>query len=210
MQAFFVFDAQVQYIVGVLSAVLSTIAYMPYVRDIARGKSHPQRASWLIWSLLSSLAFAAQYSEGATTSLWFAGSQVVGTVTVFLMSITHGRGAFLSRPDERVLWLAIIGLVIWYFTETAAYTLALTITISLMGGALTLFKAYQCPASETLGKWAICLVASCCAIVAVGPSDWLLLAYPVYLFALNGMVVCAILCGRLVEGRAIAYDRRIA
>ena len=210
MQAFFLIDASWQHTIGVFSAVLSILAYLPYMRDIVRGNSHPQRASWLIWSLLSTLAFAAQYAEGATTSLWFAGAQVVGTVTIFLMSISHGKGPMLSRPDERVLWLAIIGLVIWYFTETAAYTLALTITISLLGGALTLVKAFCRPASETLMKWGTSGLAACCAIMAVGSADWMLLAYPLYIFTLNGMVVCAILCGRVAESRAVVYDRRIA
>ena len=209
MQAFHYFGANWHQCIGVLSAVLSLIAYLPYMRDISRGESHPQRASWLIWSMLSSLAFAAQYAEGATTSLWFAGAQVLGTITIFGMSIRHGRGAFLSRPDERVLWLAAMGLVVWYFTETAAYTLALTITISLLGGSLTLVKAYCRPSSETLTKWGLSFVAACCAIAAIGTADWMLLAYPLYIFTLNGTIFCAILFGRFAAARAVVYDRRL-
>ena len=212
MQAFFYLDADAQRMVGILSAALSVIAYLPYMRDILRGKTHPQRASWLIWTLLSSLAFAAQYAEGATTTLWFAGAQVTGTVTVFLMSITHGKGVFLTRPDERVVWLAIIGLVVWYFTENAAYTLALTITISLLGGSLTVIKAFVRPSSETLIKWGISVVASSLAILSVGQVDWLLLAYPLYLFTLNTMIVSAILSGRVAAARSstLPYGRHLA
>jgi len=210
MQTVFALGADMRPILGVLSAVLSIMAYVPYMRDILRGKTQPQRACWLIWSLLCTMAFGAQYAEGATTTLWFAGAQVAGTLTVFLMSITYARGAFLTRPDERVVWIAVVGLVIWYFTEDAAYTLALTITISLLGGLLTLAKAYCRPGSETMMKWGLSFVAATCRIASVGTADWLLLAYPLYLFALNGMVVCAILCGRLAEGRTSGYDRRIA
>ena len=189
---------------GVASAVLGLAAYVPYIRDILRGTTHPQRASWLIWAALSSIAFGAQVHEGASASLWFAGSQVLGSGIVFVLSIFCGRGEFLSRPDERALWVAVVGIVIWYFTETAFYALALTITISLLGGMLTVSKAYQRPDSETLSKWGTALVASSLALVSVGTVDWVLLAYPMYLFALNGMIVCAILFGRSNESRYAA------
>jgi hypothetical protein len=181
---------------GLASALLSTLAYLPYIIDTVRGRTRPQRASWLIWSVLGSIAFFSQLYEGAAASLWFAGVQVSGTITVFLLSIFVGAGVFLKRKDYIVLLLACVGLVLWYFTENAAYALAITITISLLGGVVTIEKAYRDPQSETIATWALSFVASLCAIVAVGKLDWVLLAYPVYLFALNGAILGAMLLGR--------------
>lgn len=178
------------------SAVLSLFAYLPYIHDTACGQTQPQRASWLIWSLLGSIAFFSQLHEGASMTLWFVGAQVGGTIIVFLLSIKMGKGAFLTRPDERALWIAIIGLVIWYFTETAVYALALTITISLLGGVLTVIKAYRSPQTETTTTWALSFIASCCAILALGEGDPILIAYPLYLFLLNGAILVAIVIGR--------------
>ncbi|MEL7100804.1 MAG: hypothetical protein AAGM84_18405 [Pseudomonadota bacterium] len=185
---------------GVLSAALSIGAYGPYIRDTLRGGTEPQRASWLIWSCLSVIAFCGQMAEGASQSLWFAGAQMTGTVTVTLLSIRRGKGSFLTRPDERMLWLALIGLIVWYFTETAAYALAMTITISLLGGTLTVAKAYRAPETETASTWTLSFIASCCAIVSVGTLDWVLLAYPLYLFTLNGAIICALALGRAAAG----------
>lgn len=194
----FSFDALAHWpvLLGCASAVLSTLAFAPYVRDTLRGDTTPQRASWLIWSVLSAIAFASQVFEGATTSLLYAGAQVTGTLVIFCLALGRGQGALLSRPDERVLWIAALGLVVWYFTETAVYALALTITISLLGGTLTIRKAYLNPNSETLSCWAISFVAACCAIGSVGAWDPVLLAYPLYLFVLNGLIVLAIVAGR--------------
>lgn len=189
-------DPNLLWFLGVAAGVLSTIAYLPYIVDTTAGRTQPQRASWLIWSILGTIAFFSQIYEGATASLWFAGVQVSGTVTVFLLSIWKGQGVYLRKADYLVLAIAGVGLLLWYFTETAAYALAITISISLMGGALTVTKSYARPESETLITWVISLVASICALFAVGKFDPVLLAYPTYLFTLYTLFVGAILLGR--------------
>ncbi len=180
---------------GIASGVLSTFAYIPYIIDTVAGRTHPQRASWLIWSVLGSIAFFSQIYEGATSSLWFAGVQITGTIIVFVLSIRVGKGNFLSKTDYIILFAATIGLVLWYFTETAAYALAITISISLLGGVATVTKAYRDPESETLLTWVVSLIASVCAILSVGSLNLIILAYPLYLFTLYFAFVTAILLG---------------
>ena len=58
---------------GLLSGVLSGGSYIPYLRDIFRHTTKPERASWLIWAVLGSIAFFSQLAEGATWSLWLTG-----------------------------------------------------------------------------------------------------------------------------------------
>jgi len=187
---------------GILSGIFSTFAFLPYIIDTVARRTRPQRASWLIWSVLGSIAFFSQVFEGATESLWFAGVQVTGTIIVFLLSIIIGVGSYLSRADYFVLLAAAVGLVLWYFTETAVYALAITISISLLGGTVTIAKAFRDPESETMLTWAISFAASIFAIISVGKADWVLLAYPLYLFTLNGAIVMAMMFGRLVGTRA--------
>lgn len=182
---------------GIASGVLSTFAYIPYIIDTIAGRTQPQRASWLIWSVLGSIALVSQIYEGATVSLWFAGVQVTGTVIVFALSIRAGSGVFLSKTDNFILVAAGIGLVLWYFTETAAYALAITISISLLGGVATVTKAWRDPDSETLITWVVSLIASVCAVLSVGKFDLIILAYPLYLLTLYCAFVIAILLGRV-------------
>ena len=182
---------------GVAAGVLSTFAYLPYILDTLAGRTNPQRASWLIWSVLGTIAFFSQVYEGASASLWFAAVQVSGTITVLLLSTVKGHGTYLRPVDYAALAAAAFGIVLWYFTENAAYALTITIGISLLGGVLTVAKSYQNPDSETLSTWVISLIASACALLAVGSFDPVLLAYPAYLFTLYVMFVGAILLGRM-------------
>lgn len=193
---------------GALSALLSTCAYLPYIRDTLACRTQPQRASWLIWSVLGCIAVCSQWYEGASHSLWFALAQVGGTMCVFALSITCGVGGFLSRRDRFVLLIAALGLLAWYMTDTSIYALIITISISLTGGAVTVIKAYRAPKSETLCTWLLSGLAAICAIAAVGQVDWVLLAYPLYLLALNGGIVLAILLGRMRQRQGTVWMLR--
>ncbi|MEL7167315.1 MAG: hypothetical protein AAFY52_08575 [Pseudomonadota bacterium] len=210
MHSLYFSDATWLTLFGFASAVVSVIAFLPYIRDTLSGKARPHRASWFIWSVLASIAFCAQAYEGATLTLWFAGAQAGMTIVICVISLTHGRGALLSRVDERALWLAAIGVVVWYFTDAAAYALAVTISVSLLGGVLTVAKAYRDPDTETMMKWALSVVASALALVALPVWDPVLLAYPLYILALNAAVVSAMLLGRVALARQVAYTRRTA
>ena len=185
---------------GLISALLSVCAFIPYVRDTLIGRTQPQRASWLIWSILSSISLASQVYEGALSSLWFAGVQCGATMLILGLSLFRGQGAFCSPRDVVVLIAAAVGLILWMLMDTAIYALMISISISLLGGSVTVLKAYRAPDSETFSTWFLSCIASWFAILSVGEANWILLAYPVYLFTLNGAIVLAIMLGRAVRG----------
>ena len=53
-------------IFGILAGVFSAISYPPYIVAILKGKAKPERASWLIWSVLTAMGFFTQLAVGAT------------------------------------------------------------------------------------------------------------------------------------------------
>ena len=182
---------------GLLAGVLAVVAYAPYLIDTAKGRTRPERATWLIWSVVASIAMGSQIYEGADKSLMFVGVKVSGTIIVFLMSIRLGAGVYLSRRNINLFGLTAVGVVIWYWAEDALFMLLITTGISILGGSVTVLKAYRDPESETLKTWVISLVASFFAIVSVGKLDIALLIYPVYLYLLYTSIVLATLLGRL-------------
>lgn len=186
---------------GGLATLLSIIAYLPYILNTLRGQTRPHRACWMIWSVLATIALFSQLYEGATTSLGFSAAQAGCTTLVFLLSVVRGQGTFMTRTDGVVLAAASIGLALWYLTDTAAYALLLSITISLMGGMLTIQKTYWFPDSETMATWHLSFIAAGFAALAVGSLDWVLLAYPVYLLILNGAIIGAWALGQMPKAR---------
>ncbi len=178
------------------AALLSFAAFFFYLRDMLVRETRPQRASWLIWSVLSSIACATQVAEGATGSLIYVIMNCTGTLIVFCYALRRGVGSILYGKDVLILGVAACGLGLWTFTETSAWALAITCGISLLAGAVTCVKALAAPQTETPSYWVLSFAAACAAIGSIGDLNPILLAYPAYLFVLNGAVFMAIRAGR--------------
>ncbi|MCX6793205.1 MAG: hypothetical protein NTY12_04220 [Candidatus Falkowbacteria bacterium] len=182
-------------IFGYISALLSIIAIIPYVRDIFRKKTKPERASWLIWTILGCVAFFSQLAKGAGDSLWLTGSQTLVVLFIFLLSIKYGVGG-LVKKDIIAIIFTVLGLVIWYFTNNSAYALFMVIIISAIGVYLTIIKAYKEPATETTSTWFMSGTSGIFGAVAVGSFSFILLIYPIFIILTNYLVFASVLLGK--------------
>src|SRR5258706_5365250 len=101
-----------QIILGVLAGVLNVVGYIPYIRDILRGIVKPQRITWGIWTILTSITAVNQIAnDGGYSSLFFVSTALLVSIT-FLLSFKHGFGG-ASRIDIACLVLAVILLIYW-------------------------------------------------------------------------------------------------
>lgn len=187
--------------IGLMSGALAIYAYIPYMRDTLAGRTRPERASWLIWAVMATLSSAAQFHEGATLTLWFAGAQAAATVTIAMLSIRFGVGGWMRPPDRAVLILAAIGILLWSVTDSAVWTLAISIGVSMAGGTVTIAKAYASPWSETLSTWVLAAVSAAMALAIMPAADPILMAYPIYILTLSSLIAGAVLAGRLSQRR---------
>jgi hypothetical protein len=181
---------------GLISGILSIVMVIPYVRDIFRHTTKPERASWFIWAILAFISFFSQMAKGATDSLWLTGGQTVGVAIIFFLSIKYGVGSLANRRDVIALIVAGGGLLLWYITRDAAYSLVITILIDATGGWLSIIKSYEDPGSETLSMWLMSGTSGILGALAVGSLNPILLLYPLYLVFINYTTVVAILLGR--------------
>ena len=180
---------------GLISGFLSVVTYVPYLNDIFKLTTKPQRATWFIWSVLSGIAFVAQITKGATDSLWLVGVQTIGVVIVFLLSLRYGVGG-LTKKDIGSLCAAGLGLLLWYVTSDAAVALVIAVCIDAVAGMLTLLKAYEHPDTETLSTWVLSGTAGIFGALAVGTFNFVLLLFPLYIVLINYAIAGAIIYGR--------------
>lgn len=186
-------------IFGYVSALLSIVMIFPYIRDIFRLETKPERASWFIWTILGFIAFFSQLAKGATDSLWLTVGQTGSVLIIFLLSLKYGYGG-LGKRDLRALAGAGIGLILWYITSEASFALFFVIFVDSIGTLLTVLKAYQDPGSETLSTWVISGTSGIFGMLAVGSLNPILLAYPLYLTLANYAVVVAMFLGNKKSG----------
>ncbi|HEY4525834.1 MAG TPA: hypothetical protein VJL32_01905 [Candidatus Paceibacterota bacterium] len=183
---------------GYLSGVLIIASFAPYVRDIFWGKTKPQRASWLIWALLGTIAFFSQWAKGAGDSLWLPGVQALGDLSIFVLALWYGVGG-MSRGDIFALTGAGVGLILWYLTNEPALALFISILIDGAGAVLTVIKAYHSPGSETVSSWVLTWLGGASGALAVGELNFVLLAFPIYIVLACSAILGAIFIGRSRE-----------
>src|SRR5260221_1657260 len=182
-------------IIGIISGLVALIGEFPYINDIVRNKTKPERATWLIYITLSGIAFFSQLAKGASNSLWLTGLESIGVLIIFLLSLKKGVGG-VNKRDKIILLTALAGLLLWYFTKEAAVALYIIIAVDLVGTIPTVIKSFEEPESETLITWLLSSIAGILSMIAVGKFSVVLLSYPFYIFLANGGVVMAILSGK--------------
>lgn len=187
--------------VGIASGVIGLVAYPPYVRDMFRRTTKPERASWFIWTVLSAIALGSQLAAGAKWSIIMTLANTLGVTVIFLLSLRFGYGG-LHRRDIISLIFAALGLVLWLFTHHPLVALLIVVAVDAAGAWLTVYKAYKDPGSETLATWWLDCLSNLLGLLAVGSLSFSLMLYPAYLLVANAAVVAAIYLARMKQLRA--------
>ena len=179
---------------GLLAGVTSALDAAPYIRDVVRRTTRPHRGTWLIWSVLSILAFSSQAADGAVWSIVMVAADAIFTSLIFVLSIRRGEGG-LSRADLTILTIAAAGVVAWALVSTPVVATAFVVFADTLAVGLMLPKTWRDPASETLALYALASVSGILSALAVGGLDASLLLFPVY-FALANAFLATVIMGR--------------
>lgn len=176
---------------GVIAGILAILGYVPYIISIFRGKTRPNKATWIIWTLIGGLLAFSYLVEGDKNTIWLPLGYFFGPFIVAILSFRYGYSEW-TRIDKICLVAALISIVPWLLLDDAMATLLINVLIDAMGAIPTLIKTYREPETEDLTAWSIFLVANTIQVFAV--SEWNLAAtYPIYLFVLAAFMVLFIL-----------------
>lgn len=88
----FVITAPFSAQMGLMSGALAAFYFVPYVRNVALRHTRPLRSSWLIWAVVTMIAFTTQIAQGAGASLWFPGAIAFGSCLIFALFVPFGMG----------------------------------------------------------------------------------------------------------------------
>jgi hypothetical protein len=186
-------------LLGVAAAVVSLVGIVPYVRDMLRGTTRPDRGAWLVWSVLGATAFASQAADGATWSLAFLAVETGAVVLVLVLALGRSSGG-PEAYELTLLGVAGLGIAGWALSDDPAVATAFVVAADLSGFLLMLPKTWRDPWSETLSTWVLSGVSGALGTAAVGSLDATLLLYPVYFALANGAVAVLIATRRTALG----------
>ncbi len=180
---------------GVVSAIVNTVGLIPYVRDILKGKTKPERATWWIWLTLGTIALTAQISAGAKWSLAMTGAQTLAAATIAILSVKFGFGKF-HKKDFISLIVAFFGIVLWKLTDSPLSALLIVIFVDFLAFYLTITKTWSHPETETLISWVLASISGFAGLLAVGEWNFTKAVYPLYMALGNGFLAWVIFSRR--------------
>lgn len=177
-------------LIGIIAGILAIGGYIPYIYSTLRGKTQPNRATWLIWTIVGGLLAFSYMAEGDQSSIWLPFGYFIGPLLVAILSIRYGYAQW-TRLDTICIVAAGISIIPWILSDNATFTLVINVIIDASGAIPTLVKTYQEPETEDLTAWFIFFVANTLQLFAI--SMWNIAAiYPIYLFFLVAAMVAFI------------------
>jgi hypothetical protein len=185
---------------GIIAGVLSIVGYIPYILAILRGETKPNKATWIIWTVIGGLLAFSYLAEGDQNTIWLPLGYFLGPLITAILSFKYGYSEW-TKLDKWCLVAAAVSIVPWLLLKDATWTLLINVLIDATGALPTLVKTFREPETEDFLAWLIFFIANTLQVVAI--SQWNIAAtYPIYLFFLAGGMVVLILRGKITRKKA--------
>lgn len=140
---------EIKYILGVIAIVLTLVGYIPYLRDIIKGKTKPHIYSWFLWGFVALIAFALQTSGKAGIGAFVTVAASLTCFLIVILGLKNGKKD-ITKSDTVFFVAALFALVIWVFAKQPVVSVILISVIDMLGFAPTIRKSWNNPYSETL------------------------------------------------------------
>ncbi len=168
----------------ILAALVTIVSVLPYLRDILRGTTKPNIVSWITWTLLTSIATAAEIAAHEYVAAIFTGAAVIETGLVVIFGIRHGYVKYTSF-DVVCQVAAIVGIILWQVFDSPTIGVVGAVAIDFVGALPTFRHSWIKPAEETWQTFAVSGFGGLLAILALETYNWVSLPYAVYIVGVN-------------------------
>lgn len=158
--------AAVKQILSFVAVTLTFIAYIPYYRDILRGKTHPHIYSWSLWGLLTVLIVALQIKGGAGPATFVTAAAGLLCIGVVILGLKYGKRD-ITTSDKVVAVLGLIAIGFWLIVDQPVISIILVVIADLLAFLPTVRKSWYKPQSETLSLYVTNTLRFALALIAV-------------------------------------------
>ncbi|HDZ23245.1 MAG TPA: hypothetical protein ENH70_01750 [Desulfobacteraceae bacterium] len=149
----------------IAGSAIAVATHFPYIIHTIRGETKPHAFSWLIWALLSAIAFAGQVVSSGGPGSWITGLMCIISASVFFLALIKGERN-ITRFDLCCLVFSLSAIFVWILTDVPLWSIVLVTIIDAVAFAPTFRKSYSRPDQETvvtyignIAKWTLSLLA---------------------------------------------------
>lgn len=186
---------------GAASILIALASYAPYIIDILKKRTKPERASWFLWSLTGAIALFLQATQDASLSdMAYLIAQTLAPIIIFIFSIKYGLGG-ASRRDKIGIGFVAVALILWIIIQNPILSLLILLAVDMTGLVLTSIKTWEMPDTESLVYWLCGPISSGLGIIAIENFNFLNAAFPIYIFIATSLMSILIIFRRRALSR---------
>lgn len=134
---------------SLLGALISAVGSLTYVRETIKGRTKPNRVTWVLWSVAPMIAFAAQLQKGvgwASVLTFMAGFLPF----MILVSSFVNKEAFwkITKFDIFCGSISVLAIILWLVTGDGLLAIIFSILADFMAAMPTVVKSFAHPETE--------------------------------------------------------------
>jgi hypothetical protein len=180
----------IKIILGAIAAALALFSSYLYIRDIFRGNTKPHTYTWLIWSIVTTIAFLGQWVSGGGPGSWATGVAAVVTTGTFFLALNPKYGnQDITIFDKVCLVLAILSVLPWLLTKSVLWSVLLATLIDLIAFFPTMRKTWHAPMSESLGSMYVDALKHTLSMISMGSYSLITLIYPLAVLGTKFVII---------------------
>jgi len=178
-------------IISIIIVLTQISASLLYIIDTLKGKTKPNRVSFLLWGVMV-IAGSASLSAGfswANLPVIVAGA---GPLIIFLCSFVNKNAYWKLKALDYICGLfAVLALILWWLTKNPLLAIFFAIFADILASIPTLIKIANHPETETKKSYYLYAIAHTFNLLTI--STWIITetASPIYLFIINWIFVGA-------------------
>ncbi len=127
--------------------VIALFTYLPYCWLTFKGKIRPHLFSWVLWGMLTSIAFFAQLSDGAGAGAYITGFTSIMCLAIAALSFWRGEKN-ITRSDAIAFIAGLSAIPVWVVTNNPLWSVIMVAAIDALGFYPTFRKSWIKPHEE--------------------------------------------------------------
>lgn len=176
-----------------IAAFITFVGLFIYAVNTFRGKTKPNRVTWVLWTVIPFITFFAQLSKDVGITSIFSLIYGLGPLLVLIASLTNKHAYWkLATFDYICGIISILAIVLWIITGNGTTAIILSIVADFAAGLPTLRKSFYDPKSENTAAYIAGITSGGITLLTVQHWNVATFAFPLYILLDSALIFLTI------------------
>lgn len=189
-------DITIKLVFAIVASVLVLVGgFLPYIRDIYRGKTKPHAYTWLIWTITQGTALVGLWQGNGGVAVVAMAIGVSMSIFVIVLSFRYGTRN-ITRADTVILIASLLAIGVWWQLHNPFLAVLMVSIIDIVGYIPSFRKTYEEPWTETPLTWGVFIITNLLIMLSLDEYNFMTLFYLVSITTANAILLSICLVRR--------------